>query len=110
MELSTKLIVDEKLISALQKTKIFHEGEWQIRIDHTVNGWCFDCLLPDGASITDHTFYADFGAAVLAAQKFTNKAIRRLELGNWLDSLLDSKRITIAEWADATYHLGRLSE
>lgn len=88
------------------------ECDWLITIcpQGSNNHWVFHCLPPGSEALTNHASYADPNEAIAAARKFVNKAIVRLAMGDWIDALLEEKRITAQEWKTALHWMGRLRE
>jgi hypothetical protein len=82
--------------------------DWQITVCSHECGWQFYCSPVNGEALTNHQIYPSSEAAIKAAKKFVDRAIVRLELGLWVDSLLESGQITPQKWEIVIEQLGYL--
>ena len=84
------------------------ECGWLVTIYCQGSGWGFYCLPPGCEVLTNNKTYLHSDGAVLAAKRFVETSLARLELGKWLDALKESDRITSDEYADALQLIHRL--
>jgi len=77
------------------------ESNWIITASQFGTEWRFHSLPPDGEPLTDDKSYSNSVAALSAGRRFVQKAIVRLQIGIWIDGLLESKRIDSEEYVTA---------